>query len=101
MYRVLVEAPAIEDIERIHAELTAQARNPAVAERWLEELEEAIATLEEFPFRCPLAPEDRYFDTEIRNLLTERYRILFTVVGSTVNVLHLRHSRQDVLKPTD
>lgn len=99
MYRVLIEAPAIEDIQRIHAELTAQARNPAVAERWLEELEEAIATLQELPFRCSVAPEDRYFDLEIRQLLTDRYRILFTVVGSRVNVLHLRHRRQDVLKP--
>jgi hypothetical protein len=48
------------------------------------------------PERCPLAPEDEKFEeAEIRHLVVGVYRTLFTVGGSTVFVLHIRHgSRQ-------
>jgi plasmid stabilization system protein ParE len=37
------------------------------------------------------APENRSFKREIRQLLYDQYRILFTIRGRTVRVLHVRH----------
>jgi hypothetical protein len=64
---------------------------------------DAIDSLKTFPARCPLAPENEFFSQEIRQLLygkgRGRYRVLFTISGNTVSVLHIRHSAQDTVKP--
>jgi hypothetical protein len=48
--------------------------------------------------RCPLAPENKEFPFEVRQLLYGRkphlYRVLFTIEGDTVVVLHIRHGRR-------
>jgi plasmid stabilization system protein ParE len=97
-------------------EFTAEARHDADAileyllaheagetgKRWFQALEEAIATLAEFPRRCGLAPESKLFPQEVRHLLyggkPHVYRILFTINRSTVYVLHIRHGRREPLK---
>ncbi len=57
------------------------------------------------PARCPLAPENDEFEEEIRELLygkrQHRYRILFTIRGETVIVLHIRHGAREHLKGED
>jgi plasmid stabilization system protein ParE len=52
--------------------------------------------------RCGLAPEDKVFPFEVRQLLYGQkphiYRILFTIEGDTVYVLHIRHGRRQSLR---
>jgi hypothetical protein len=59
--------------------------------------------LAQFPERCPIAPENSRFSLEVRQLFYERkphvYRILFTVNGDMVEVLHIRHGRRKRLTP--
>ena len=66
--------------------------------RWFRKLREEIASLSELPHRCPLAPESKEFPFEVRQLLYGRkphlYRVLFTIEGDTVVVLHIRHGRR-------
>lgn len=70
--------------------------------RWFEGLEKAIASLATLPARCPLAPENAEFPFEVRHLLYGRkphvYRILFTIDGETVFVLHIRHGRRKPIR---
>jgi hypothetical protein len=74
---------------------------------WFIAMEEAIASLANFPERCPLAPETERSPLapeterspfEVRQLLYGRrphaYRILFTIRGDVVHVLHIRHGRR-------
>ena len=69
--------------------------SPATAVRWLEGIGQAISTLSEMPSRCPIAADRLAGDVVVRQLLYgrrhNRYRILFTVRGDTVYVLHVRH----------
>ena len=69
---------------------------------WFEGLREALQSLSEMPGRCPLAPENKYFPFEVRNLLYGRrphlYRILFTIERDAVFILHIRHGRRQSLK---
>ncbi|MGH9583203.1 MAG: type II toxin-antitoxin system RelE/ParE family toxin [Bryobacteraceae bacterium] len=71
--------------------------------RWFQGLEQAIASLSELAERCPLAPENRSFPFEVRHLLYGRKpdvcRVLFTVQGEMVYVLHIRHGRRKHLAP--
>jgi plasmid stabilization system protein ParE len=69
--------------------------------RWFLALDDAIASLAEFPHRCPLAPETGRFPFEVRQLLYGRKphvcRILFAVEDDTVTILHIRHGRRKPL----
>ncbi len=70
--------------------------------RWFLALQDAIASLAEFPKRCPLVPESTAFPFEVRHLLYGHpphvYRILFTIENNFVYVLHIRHGRRQPLK---
>ena len=61
-------------------------------------MEKAIEALANFPRRCPVAPQDRSFPFEVRQLVygnkPHLYRILFTIAGRTIQVLHIRHGRR-------
>jgi plasmid stabilization system protein ParE len=100
-FRVEPTAQAKQDLVGILEWLLAQgADEPAL--RWFFKLEEAIASLGELPYRCPLAPESKEFPFEVRQLLHGRkphqYRVLYTIDGETVVVLHIRHGRRRHLK---
>jgi len=66
--------------------------------RWFLRMEEAIASLAEFPRRCKLAPESENFPFEVREMLYGKkphiYRILFTIEADVVFILHIRHGRR-------
>ncbi len=71
--------------------------------RWFEGLKTAIVSLAEMPERCPLARENKEFSFEVRNLLHGRkphvYRVVFTVEGDTVYILHIWHGRRRQIAP--
>ncbi len=100
-YRVLIQAAAQKDIETAYAWLAKQS--PGAAARWYNGLAEAICSLADMPRRCTLAPEDDAFAVEIRQLLygrrAGRYRILFTIRGREVHILHVRHGARRWLEP--
>ncbi|MDP8925057.1 MAG: type II toxin-antitoxin system RelE/ParE family toxin [Chloroflexota bacterium] len=62
---------------------------------------QSIQTLADFPRRCPLACENDDFDVEVRQRLHGDYRILFTVDGGTVRILHVRHGARRPLTPDE
>jgi plasmid stabilization system protein ParE len=66
--------------------------------RWFQRMDEAIDSLAELPHRCKFAEETKMFPFEVRELLYGRkphvYRILFTIDGNTVYILHVRHGRR-------
>jgi len=99
-YRVLVIPCAAAEIEEAY--LWIAERAPESAVRWFNGLYSVIDTLETFPERCPHAPEDDFFQQEIRQLiygkLIGRYRILFTIDGDTVYILHVRHGARKRLE---
>lgn len=89
-FKVIVQPEANCEIDDIFTYIAADS--PANAVRWLDRLLDEIHKLERYPRRCPLAPEDVYFDPEIRQFIYGRYRVIFTIDGKTVRVLHVRHS---------
>jgi hypothetical protein len=74
--------------------LTGCCRSMPERHRWFRVLQDASASLGEFPERCPLAPESEVFPFQVRHLLYGNpphvCRILFTIENKTVYVLHIR-----------
>lgn len=100
-FRVEISAQAERDAEEILDWLLSQHAGDAGI-RWFLAMEEAIASLAEFPKRCSLAPENARFPFEVRQLLYGNkphiYRILFTIDVETVKILHIRHARRRPLR---
>src|ERR1044072_6710784 len=96
-FKVVVEKEAEDDLKETVRWIAPLS--PEKAARWCVDATEAIESLENFPARCPLAPESKRFGAEIRHLLFEKYRILFIIEDETVYVLRVRHQAQDTLKP--
>jgi hypothetical protein len=75
------------------------------AARWLATLFDKVESLENQPERCPLADEADALGIELRELLfgrsRSRFRILFIIEGTTVQILHIRRAVRDSLKPED
>ncbi|MGO9201529.1 MAG: type II toxin-antitoxin system RelE/ParE family toxin [Limisphaerales bacterium] len=101
-WNIIIEVPAQQDIAEAHRWLAE--RDPGAADRWFDGIYDTIGSLEVFPERCPLAPESTFLSREIRETFHGRrqykHRILFTVVGNRVHVLHVRHGARLALGET-
>ena len=61
------------------------------AQAWARELRRIIRfRLTSLPLSCPLAPEGEDLGISIRQLIIQRYRILFIVEKKTATILHVR-----------
>lgn len=88
-YRVEITASAETDIAEIW-DYTSQD-NPDSAAAFIQRLEEQIGTLESFPERCPLVPENEFLGTAYRHLLFGNYRTIFKIIGARVIILRVIH----------
>lgn len=95
-----IEITTTAEVEAEEAILWIRQFSPDAAQKFSEGLIKAIKTLQNNPFRCPLAPENDFFYEEIRQLIYGKYRILMTIDNQTVYVLHIRHSSQRYIKQT-
>lgn len=79
------------------------AQSPQNAAEWFDRVLDAIATLEQFPKRCALAPESGRLGFELRMFIVDGFLLLFRIDGerSVVEILHARHGRQRPVSKTD
>jgi len=88
-FRVKITRTAERDIEETWSFIAQDS--PEEAEKFIRRLEEHIDTLERFPERCPLIPENEILGTRYRHLLHGNYRCVFRTAGKTVFVLRVIH----------
>lgn len=100
-YVVITTDRAERDIEDIF-DYIAQ-RNPAGAARWFAAFMEAQAALREQPERHGLAPENGKYPSELRQTFFKtkrgnRYRIVYTIQGNQVSIMHVRGQGRDLVE---
>lgn len=94
-YRVETTPRAERDLAHIYRRI--EAETSAQAAKWFNGMEEAINSLEEYPRRNPVTPENK----TRRHLLYGKkpyvYRIIYKIDEdtSTVYILHIRPPRRD------
>lgn len=86
---------SIQDLDNIVHLI--QADSPVNATRWRRKLEEKMRSLSDMPESHGFALENDRCDEAIRQLLHGRYRVLFTVRGSSVYVLTIRHTARKTM----
>ena len=95
VYQVRLARRALRDLTHIYRYVQAEISERASS--WFDGLEKAIYSLERYPERGPITPEDR----KLRHLLYGRRphvcRIIYEIKkrSSRVDVLHIRHGARD------
>ena len=89
-FDVLITHEAEKDFQTIW-EYIAQS-NPSNASDFLEQIEDKIASLSSEPARCPIIPENQYFqDNVYRHLIYKDYRIVFSIREHAVYIMRIFH----------
>lgn len=103
-YTIRVAQRAESDIDRAASWIGRHVSHSS-AESWHARIVKAIQSLASKPERCPEADEAVKISLDLRVLLSGRhrhiYRILFTIDGSTVNVLRVLHAARDHVDADD
>ncbi len=86
-YKVILTKNAQDDLEHIFYYIAEDNENSAV--KFIHELEVKIYTLENFPERYSYIPENQYFNTNYRNLIYKKYRIIYRVNNNEVFILRI------------
>ncbi len=91
-YDVVFEESAQEEVRESY-DWGCRVWGHKEAKRWARELRTAVSRqLSLIPKAFALAPENDEFTVEIRQMILGRYRVLFTIKGLRVHVLHVRGS---------
>ncbi len=102
VYKVRITNIAKQDA-RDYAEYIRDNRAFESATRWLNELEVAIASLNELPERFAKIPESSELRGEFRQFIHYSHRVIYRVEdeSKTVFILRIYHGARKCLKPKD
>ena|SRR6266478_4754266 len=89
-YKVILHPDAEADISSSY-EWGCRVWGEKRARNWVCELRRTIKErLTSMPLACSVAPESDDLSVQIRQLIVQRYRVLFIVERRTVTILHVR-----------
>jgi len=88
-YKVNLTQHAQNDLERIFYYIAADSISNAA--NFVLELEKKVYSLDTFPERQPLIPENEFFGTDYRHLIYKKYRIVYRITESSVFILRIIH----------
>lgn len=95
-YAVKATSRAEHDLAHLYEEIGAASSE--AAQKWYWGLKEEILSLENYPNRCAVTPENK----RLRHLLYgyghNTYRVIYRVRAMQVTVLHIRHGARQRLK---
>lgn len=91
LYQVRLTDRALWDLEAIYEFIEADSSETAFA--WFNALAEAIYSLEQFPERGPVIPEDKKLRHLVFGKKPSTYRIIYALDKpiNAVDILHIRH----------
>ena len=90
-YKVAITNPAAQDLRESYL-WGCKKWGVKQAKQWLRQAQQAAYSFSEFPQRHSLVPkgEQEELGAEVRQMIFQRYRILFTIQKNTVYILHVR-----------
>jgi toxin ParE1/3/4 len=95
-YSVKLTLRAERDLARLYDDI--HGADSEAARKWYVGLKREILSLEKFPLRCAVTPENK----NLRHLLyghrRNTYRVIYRVSGNNVIVLHIRHGARKAFR---
>ena len=98
MYTVVISEKADSDIREIYEYIAYTLRSLMNAENQLGRLYKSMKGLDQMPERCPLVPDKKCRDRNIRFDTVDNYSIFYMVdkENQTVTILHIFYSGRDI-----
>src|SRR6267378_635302 len=95
--RIVWTEPAVEDLRELHAYIARDSET--YASGFVERIILAADRLADLPNIGRIVPETN--DENVRELLYQRYRVIYRVKGNTIEILSVIHSGRDLeeIKP--
>lgn len=96
-YQIEITAPAEADLAETVRYVARELREPTAALRLLRSIVEAVESLEQMPYRYPLANDEYLSKAGIRILPVKKYLIFYTADDQTetVTVVRILYARRD------
>ena len=96
-YKVRISDLAKQDIRDTASYIMSDLQEPAIADKTIENMVDAIFTLEDMPTRIGLVRDDRLAGKQIRGLHINNYTAFYRVheETKTVEVIRVLYSRRD------
>ena len=88
-YQVNLTQRAQNDLEQIFYYIADDNINNAA--NFVLQLEKKVYSLEDFPDRNPLIPENEFFGTDYRHLIYKKYRVVYRFFEKSVFILRIFH----------
>ncbi len=88
-YEVRITQHAQNDLQQIFDYIAAD--NPKNAANFVSQLEKKLYSLNAFPARHMLIPENEFFGTDYRHLIHRKYRIIYRITEHVVFILRIVH----------
>jgi addiction module RelE/StbE family toxin len=98
-YRVIITARALGDLTEIRDYIAK--RSPTNAAKFLEKILDEFDRLETNPDGFAIAPENDSVPYTFRQIIVKPYRILYTVTGTRVEIMHIRHGARLPAQPDE
>ena len=89
-YEVNFARHAQDDLEHIYDYIASDSIHNAT--KFITQIENKVYSLENYPQRNPLIPENEYFGTDYRHLIYKKYRIIYRIIKQSVFILRIIHS---------
>ena len=104
-FTVFITDRAQADIER-NGSWWATHHSEVQSREWMKAIRQQLRTLEQFPERCSLAPENILVSYELRQLLVglgsrKTFRAVSRIVENDVHVLLVHRGSQDAIHPAE
>ncbi len=86
-YKVNISLSAQNDLEHIFFYIAEDSINNA--KKFILELEKKIYSLDTFPERFALIPENIFFGTSYRHIVHKKYRVIYKIDNNSVQILRV------------
>ncbi len=95
-YNVSLTSKAVQDISDIYEYIYHQIGMPQTALEQIDRIEEGIASLSTMPYRIKLMSNSYSQLHQLRQLLVDRYSVIFTIRDKDVYVVRVLYSSCDL-----
>jgi addiction module RelE/StbE family toxin len=97
MYRVFMTHTATEDLKSIARYVAQEFREPAIAQKLVDSIKDAILSLKEMPVRFSLLSDEILRGKGLRKLMLENYIVFYKVEekDSTVTIVRILYGRRN------
>jgi len=95
-YKIAYRELFRQDLNKIYLYIADTLKAPQAAGNLLDDIEEAVGLVANFPFACRIFPHNPPLPEEFRMMPVKNYAVFYVVQGDTVEMRRVVYARMDL-----